>query len=63
MAIAEKELFCLYAFIREKNIPKFPTDKYFFIFHWLALGHMSMPSMEAKSTFLEIQSSIHLPKK
>lgn len=63
MAIAEKELFFLYAFIREKNIPEFPTNKYFFTFHWLVLGHMSMPSMEARSTFLGIQSSMHLPKK
>lgn len=53
MTTAEKELIlCLYAFIREQNIPEVPTDKYTLIFNRLVLDY----SMDSKTTFPETQS-------
>ena len=35
MATTEKEIFGLYGFIKEKNIPEFLADNFYSIFYWL----------------------------
>lgn len=49
---------CLYTFTRKQNFPEAPPDKPLFIFHWLVMDHMPSPRLEAKATFLEIQSPL-----